>query len=302
MKFSAGLPPRSRPPGGPAFTLMEVLVAMAVLLLLVVLVAGIVQSGNLLITGNRKNLNADATAREIFSRFSQDINQMAIRPDLDVLISSNNHVLFFFSEAPGFHAGNNPAEFNSLTLVGYRINTQAQLERLGKGMTWTNLPYLTYSTNAPAPESTPLAASTIAGAWPSTVGSAPAYSDGVDDDYHPLSDGVFGMFYCFQKTDGTYALTPPGNAQIGRLAGVNAIVLTLAILDGDTRKIINDTTQLITSLPIPTQADLDNQRLPADLWQEAVNHSAAYAQAAGIPAAAAARVRIYQRTFPLPKP
>ncbi len=285
-----------------AFTLIELLVATAVLAMLVLLVATIVQSGNSVISGSRKHLSADAQAREVFSRFDLDLSRMPRRADLDAVLSSSNNALFFFSEAPGFYASANAAEHNSLSLVGYRVNASAQLERLGKGLSWTDSLFLTYATNAPATNSTALPASTMDGVWGAVVGSPPAYGDGADPDYHLLADSVFRLFYCFRKKDGTYSLTLATNALQGKLHDASALVLTLAVLDGDSRKIVSDTTKLASALPDPIQADLDDGDLPATLWQDAVNDVPQFAAAAGIPEPAASRVRIYQRTFPLNRP
>jgi len=291
-----------REANSPAFTLIELLVATAVLVFLVLLVTQIVQSGSLLISGSRKRLSADAQAREVFSRFALDFNRMPKHTDVDAILSTSNNAIFFFSEAPGFLASANASERNTLSLVGYRVNPEAQLERLGKGLSWTNSLFLTYATNAPATNSTALPASTIEGAWSSVVGDPPAYANGSDPDYHLQADGVFRIFYCFQKKDGTYSLTLNPNAQQGKFQDSAALVLTLAVLDSDSRKIVSDTSKLAAALPDPTAANLASGILPAQLWQEAVNNVTQFASNAAIPEPAAARVRIYQRSFPLNAP
>lgn len=290
-------PPRKR--AGQAFTLVEALVAMAILMLVTVLVAAIVKSGNLAISGSRKHLSADAEVRAFFSQFGYDLARRPNRIDLDTVLSSSNDALFFFSTAPGFQATTNATELNNLSLVGYRIGTNAQIERLGKGLSWTNAPFLTYTTTPPATNALPLPSSTIAGVWPTAIGSAPAYNNGVDSDYHVVGTGIFRMFYCFQMADGTYVRTPPATALTTKLGSATALVLTVAVLDEDSRKMVTSTSGLADALPSPAQTDLDAKRLPGELWQAAVNNTAQFSQAASIPAAAAARVRIYQRSFPL---
>ena len=272
---------------------------MAVLAMLVLMVAQLVQSGTAVIAGSRKNLGADAQAREVFSRFSLDLAQMVKRPDMDAVFSTNagNKKAFFFSESPGFSSTS--TNLGTLSLVGYRVVTNSGLERLGKGLPWSgsgSVAFLT-STN-PAIMTNVLPESTIAGAWPAVVGAAPDY-EGLDPDYHPLAPGVFRFEYCFQKKDGTYSLTrDPANG----FRDVSAVVVTLAVLDGDSRKIVFGTNNLAAALPGPTDGNLAANVLPAELWQNIINDGAAFAAAAGIPPAAASRVRIYQRAIPLNTP
>ncbi|GAT32322.1 type IV pilin N-term methylation site GFxxxE [Terrimicrobium sacchariphilum] len=281
------------------FTLIEILVATAVLIILVAMVASIVQSGNTVISSSRKHLSADSQAREVFGQFGMDLARMPRRLDLDVLTSSSNNAIFFYSEAPGFQSTTDTRQFNKLSLVGYRVNDKAQLERLGKGLNWENQPFLTFSTQPLTTNATPLPASTIAGAWGSTVGSSPAYGNGTDDNYHLLADGVFRIYYCFQTTNGTFTKTPVATAMTGPLGDATSLILTLAILDEDSRKIATDSSKLASALPEP---DLSNGKLPAETWQSAVDNVDKFAQDAGIPTAAASRVRIYQRSFPLTSP
>jgi len=285
---------------GTGFTLVELLVAAAVLMLLVVLVAAILQSGNQLIARSSRHLGADAQAREVFSRFGLDLEGMPRRADLDLLLSSTHNALFFFSQAPGYFASTDPSQHSPLSLIGYRVNAEYQLERLGKGLTWEEPVFLTGDTNLP--EATPdlLPASTIAGAWGSLVGTAPAHTDGSGSDYHLLARGVFRIVCSFRKRDGTHTLTLPANAdpRADRLREVSAIILTLAVLDDDSRRLVPDPAALAAALPDPALAD----PVPGRRWQAAVDDVPAFAAAAGIPEAVAARVRIYERSFPVDPP
>lgn len=271
--------------------------------MLILLIAQLVGSGRLVIAGSRKHLNADGQAREVFNRFGMDVAGMVIRADMDASLSASNDRIFFYSEAPGASSLSS-SNRSTLALVGYRVGTNAQLERLGKGLSWAgtnSAVFLTYATNSIATNSTPLTASTLPGAWSQTVGSAPSF-DATDDAYHLLADGVFRVAYCFQKKDGTYSLSLDSNARKGAFNNTSAIILTLAILDGQSRKIVADPTKLATALPDPTQQNLDNGILPAQLWQNTVKNADAFAAAAGIPKPAASTVRIYQRSFPINSP
>ncbi|MFZ4773757.1 MAG: PulJ/GspJ family protein [Terrimicrobiaceae bacterium] len=280
------------------FTILELLVAMAVLAMLVLMVSQLVQSGTAVIAGSRKNLGADAQAREVFGRFALDVAQMVKRPDLDAVFSDQpgNKKVFFYSESPGF--ASSATNLSTLSLVGYRVGPTTGIERLGKGLPWSGSGGATFLTYTNPITTNALPASTMPGTWAAVIGTAPDY-DGTDADYHPLASGVFRVEYFFQKKDGTYTLV---RDQSQGFRDVSAIVLSLAVLDGDSSKIATDTSKLAEALPGPTAANLTNNILPAELWQDIVNDSAAFASAAGIPQAAAARVRIYQRAFPLKTP
>lgn len=280
------------------FSLIEILVAVAVMALLILMVSQLVQSGSAVIAGSRKDLSADAQAREVFSRFALDVAQMAKRADMDAVFSDQdgNKKIFFYSESPGFASSS--TNLSPVSLVGYRIGTNAGLERLGKGLPWAGTGAATFLTYPGVTSSSAVPASTLPGAWGTTMGSAPDF-EGTDSDYHSLAPGVFRLEYCFQKKDGTHSLArDPARG----FRDVSAIILSLAVLDGDSRKITDDTTGLASALPSPTSTDLAGNVLSAELWREKVNDNAAFSAAAGIPGAAAARVRIYQRAFPLNLP
>jgi|GEM_PF-1861767 len=282
-----------------AFTLVEILVAVFILTILMVFVVEIAQDALNIISTSHTHLSADAQAREVFSRFDLDLKGIPMRTDLDVVFSSSNNAIFFYSEASGFFDSSNTTTYGTLALVGYRVDTNAQLERLGKVLAWTNSLFLTYATNQPSTNSQALSSTTIPGAWGSVIGTPPIYNDGSDSDYHLLADGVFRIFYCFQKTDGTYALTLSSNAMQDKFQDASALILTLAVLDHNSRAMVNDITKLAAALPNPSQTDLDNGMLPAQLWQNAVNNIGQFSQSAAIPKSVVGRVRIYQRSFPL---
>ena len=290
--------PSSPSPAPKGFSILELLVAMAVMAMLVLMVAQLVQSGTAVIAGSRKNLDADAQAREVFSRFSLDLAQMVKRPDVDAVFSTNagNKKAFFFSESPGF--ATSTTNLGTLSLVGYRVGTNAGLERLGKGLPWSGPGGATFLTYTNASSGNALPGSTIPGAWDAVVGPAPDYN-GSDADYHLLAPGVFRFEYCFQKKDGSYSLARDPS---GGFRDVAAVVVSLAVLDGDSKKIAPGTNNLAAALPGPTASHLASNVLPAELWQNTINDSSAFTSAAGVPQATAARVRIYQRAIPLNTP
>jgi prepilin-type N-terminal cleavage/methylation domain-containing protein len=92
---------------------------------------------------------------------------------------------------------------------------------------------------------------------------------------------------------------------IWRAAGledVSAIVVTIAILDQTSRKIVTDMTNLPALFNDPTDADLDGNGHPDQAilmeqkWKQKLAEPS-FVQNAGIPAAAAGQIKIYQRYF-----
>lgn len=193
------MPPlRPRPSPG-AFTLVELLVSMAILTLLVVAVAQMVSSAAKVTTASRRSLNADRTARLVFDRMAEDFAQIVRRRDVDTLLvkrSGNgggaNDTMIFYSVAPGAYAGN--ANKSPYALVGYQVNDKYQLTRLGKSLAWdpSGGSGDSMSLSLPSPSSP----NSIANHWPAAV-------DGTDSDYRVLSDAVFRVEFTFEVSDRT---------------------------------------------------------------------------------------------------
>ena len=219
------------------FTLVEVLVSMAVLVLLVAGVVAMVNGVSTTTTAERRHLASDNEARRVFDRMASDFARMVKRADADTVFASvkgtdashgANDKMFFYSEAPAYYdttgmAAPVPAQ-STAGLIGYRIHDEAvngaasnlQLERLGKGLTWDlasaaatpgAVVFLTYPAASPSP--TPFPTSTFGGVsttpgswsgtgvWSTTIGNSPNFDDGVDGDYHVLSSDVFRLEFCF---------------------------------------------------------------------------------------------------------
>lgn len=218
---------KKRAPRG-AFTLVEMLVAMAVLALMIVLVAQLVSDASGAIHADRKRMDADSQARLVLDRLAQDFARMPQRGDVDVVFSrrTGNDKLFFYSEAAGISTAS-AAERSTQSLIGFRVATGTdgllQFERLGKGLTWrqagsspNSMAYLTYDANGAL-----LPGSTIPGRWPDTLGTAPAY-EGTDPDYLVLGEQVFRFEYCFLLRDGTFSNAPAMNLAGSDLAANRA--------------------------------------------------------------------------------
>lgn len=321
MTIARSLPARR------GFTLVELLVSISLLVLLILLVSQMVNSAVLVTTSGRKTLDADSQARVALDRIASDLARMVKRDDVDYLFVKRpgNDRMFFYSEGPTFQGAIATAgDRSTFGLIGYRINTAYQLDRLGKALAWDKgtgsdpaVVFLTRPFSTVSPSPTPYPPSTFASdssaAWYNVIGAGPDYN-GTDVDYHPLADQVFRLEFCFQMANGSYSLDPTGSSasasgataiDVRNVSNVRAIVVAIGVLDNTSRKMTNPSdadslAQLVTALPDPATADLtaNPPRLMAAQWQAALEKSD-FANTAGIPRVAAAQVRLYQRTFPI---
>src|SRR5919201_1728974 len=110
--------------GRDAFTLVEMLVSVAILVLLVLLVTQLVNRAAAIATLGHKHMDADAQARQLFDRMQLDFDQMLKRTDISYYVKTagntqaGNDQIAFFSAVPGHYS---QSGYNSgLSLVAYR--------------------------------------------------------------------------------------------------------------------------------------------------------------------------------------
>jgi type II secretory pathway pseudopilin PulG len=227
----------------PAFTLVEMLVSIAVLVMLVLLIMELFNSATATATLSRKHIDADEEARAVLDRMGSDLARMVKRPDVNYIFYKNNGLsatgsndaMFFYSEGPGYL---NPAatlttsgNASTMAVVGFRINPNNSffpgvpvMERLGENLTWGGTPDTT-GTNPggmmflpnPVPALFGMTGwtPTLAGNWTYTLGSPPYVPPSSQYDtshYQLVSDMVFRMELSFLLKSGTYAL--PGNISL----------------------------------------------------------------------------------------
>lgn len=286
---------------------------MAILAVLVLLIGNLANNATATTTTVRMRLESDNQARTVFDRMAQDFSGMLKRKDIDVVFSkqNGNDKMFFYSEAPAYYS-NDPvsSKRSPVALVGYRISDKSQLQRLGKGLIWSDessaasLNFLTY----PSADigSRPLEESTIPGRWKQSIGSAPNF-DGVDRDYHTLGNQVCRLELCFQlkpsdKTVNTYSIDPyyPDHPNINGVQDIAAIIVTIAVLENSASSSDSEKSRLIAALPDPRNADLHGPppKLTATLWKQLITSSLVTPEK-GLSQRSKSRLRIYERSFNL---
>lgn len=154
------------------FTLVELLVAIAVLAIILVVAAQILSTTGKLTTVNNKHMDANDQARMVFDRMADDFASIVRRKDVDYLFWKNtpattpttgvNDTMYFYTEGASYFDNSSfglssslaalgysypQLAKNSVSLVGYRVNNNGgtysstdtsyyQLERLGKALSW----------------------------------------------------------------------------------------------------------------------------------------------------------------------
>jgi prepilin-type N-terminal cleavage/methylation domain-containing protein len=176
-----------------AFTLVEMLVSIAMLVLIVLLVSRLFGNASAITTSANKRMNVDAEARPLLNRLAIDFAQIIKRSDVDYFLKSpsapqpGNDQIAFYSVVPGYNA----IAPSPISLVAYRINAAHQVERMAKGLIW----------NGDSSVDSPLVflPLTILGTWPT------ATSSNADPDYELTAPNVFRLEYCYVLKNGNRA-------------------------------------------------------------------------------------------------
>lgn len=299
------------------FTLVEMLVSIAILVLLVLLITQLFNSTATTITRQSRRTDTDAEARIVFDRLSADFARMTRRSDLDfygkdTVISrgmNGNDQLAFYATVPGYYSSPSPTPTptrnsrNPISLIAYSLafdpTGRPQLVRLAKGLTWESSGGWPSVTHLPAQ---------ILSQWANLFQSSTiSYTGMQDSDFTVVSESVvrFEYGYLLQPTDATSATfsTVPYNPGIAGHStrdfyqDVTALIVSVAILNPSSRVIVNNYSQL-TSPGLFPDASGTEIAVP---WQAKVLQPG-FASSAQIPQQAASAIRVYQRRFNLTGP
>jgi prepilin-type N-terminal cleavage/methylation domain-containing protein len=283
------------------FTLIEIMISIAILALLVAFIARVMSSAMVIANIGGKRLDSDSQARAVFDRMAADFSSMIRRQDVDYIFAkqAGNDTMFFFSEATKyFDSSLSDSAKSSLALVGYRIDPSYQLERLSRGLTWDgqvgpspapgSIVFLT-----PSESATPVAGSTIAGNWANVVGTpGNGYTDGTGSDYHVIGDQVYRLEISFLQTNGNISTSVTPYNGLQNIAG---IIVAIALLDPKSRTIVAPGGQIASPVGIPmvnALPDAVDGTSPLQTWK-----ASSYLTTSGLPPTAASQLRIYERTF-----
>lgn len=310
------------------FTLVEMMTAVAILVLLLGIIFGIMSETVRLADSTTRGGDASDEGRQVLDEIGQDIAGMVIRPDVDQQYpnaasgsnTSGSDEMFFYSQVPGYFDASVPADqYSNISLVGYRIDTSAQpgLQRIAQGTTWNGagvMSFLVFPLQAPL-------------TLPVDRSKPPVASSGLVDPtavtasfWHTVGSQVFRLSIYFQLRDGSLTLTPPTPsaptapstvtktpvpAVPGGLTDTTGIVVAIAVLDSKSRKIVpaGSWPKMIAALREPTASDLsatppNSPVLIDSIWNATLN-SPTFPQSVGIPVTATSHIHVYQRFYSL---
>jgi len=249
------------------FTLVELLMAMAVLVLMMVLVTTLVNNTSRLTTASQEVISADAGGREALDRISFDLGRMVLREDLPPLLDRQpgNDAFTFYAQAPGYEGD------RGISRIGFRVK-DGILERGAEGAFWSkgasDKPVVDFHPSSPDP---------IA-----------------DGDFAPLAASVFRIEFTFLMQDGEFRHNPSALFGDTPATRVRAVVIAVATLPTRLRQQMSgDAAGLAALLPDA----VDGQDL-LSLWKP-VTLSPTFLEPSEndpYPKAVRAGVRVYQRT------
>jgi prepilin-type N-terminal cleavage/methylation domain-containing protein len=266
------------PPRLAGFTLIEIMVAVAVLVILILFVAQLTNSATAIARVGTKHMDADTQARTVLDRLGFDIGRMIRRNDLDYYIKGaaaytghgNGHgwgkkltggqqgsdQCAFFASVPGYYpqsSGQGP-----ISLVAYRVNQNSasatapylQLERLAKGLLWNGVSNLT-NPNAVYP--VVFLPNTISGVsdWSAAVNNDNSgQSVDPENGYETVGSQVFRFEYWYLLKSGILTDVPwdqaatPAHTWLNGWTDVQAIGVAIAVIDPGARALIPSSTLL----------------------------------------------------------
>ena len=277
------------------FTLTELLVSIAVLVLLVLFVSRLVNSASSITILGHKRMEADSQTRQLFARMAIDFTQMVKRVDVDYYLKSatnpqsgGNDQIAFYSTVGGYYPGTSTTTQHSpVSLVAYRVNAQNKLERMGKGLLWNG------SADTPVVFWT-----TILATWPAATTMA------ADSDYDEIGSQVFRFEYYYLLQNGSFSRTPwdtsAGHTDVSGMQDVAAIVVAIAVIDSKSKALLRDNTSPPQIAQVATQlSDYSLGMVPGELlaqWQSALD------TVTDLPRPAISGIRLYERYFYLSPP
>jgi prepilin-type N-terminal cleavage/methylation domain-containing protein len=259
------------------FTLVEILVSIAVLVLLVFLVMQLINAAATATRPANKHIDTDTEARTVFDRMAVDIGQMLKRTDVDYFLKANarkypghsgghskgggqgrgntdlNDYMAFYTQAPGY-SSSSPSP---ISLVAYRINGLSssaaynKLERRGEGLLWNGISNFNPSNATARPIFfLPILIQDI---WSCTGPGNPPCVVGNETNQtkdlpylETIGPDVFRFEYCYLLKTGRATDTPwntdsslgPVYNTFNGLSDVEAIGVTIAVIDPQSRALL----------------------------------------------------------------
>jgi prepilin-type N-terminal cleavage/methylation domain-containing protein len=295
------------------FSLVEVIVAIAVLALIVLILNQMFSGSSVAISQSNEGIGALDASQAVFQQIGSDVSRMLLRDDVDYSFVKNA------ANTPGNLAGNDTFSFyarttglastgsvttgtpRALSVVQYQIATNAnnnqELDYGALQIDWDNSGSTPFVLTSATQLLTP----------PNTLPTVSSFTT--------LAPEVIRMEICFQlfndpngnATPQLLTITPPvyvaaSPAPTGTkiaiprpIRNVAGILVGIVVIDPKSRLLLPVGTDLKVAQLFPDAAA--NEDL-LSLWTP--DNTPAKLEAAGVPVKAVSGVRIYQKYFPLP--
>jgi|GEM_PF-2805497 len=215
------------PSGG--FTLIELMVAMAVFVMMALLLVGLTE-GTMRVTGqSQRRISADAGARQVLDRISADVARAIVRVDLPFRVdkTAGNDGISFLANVDGYTAG------RGMSVISYN-GSNGTLQRGVDATSWTN-----GSDEIDVMEFTSVA----------TAAATAGYLEVPGTNYELIAKDVFRLEIAFLMGDGTIkadiGTAANGTSRVGSLASssgtpasdtIKAVIIGIASIDERARE------------------------------------------------------------------
>jgi prepilin-type N-terminal cleavage/methylation domain-containing protein len=293
------------------FTLLELMVAVAVLAVLCSLVLQLMSSTTRLTGNSRQATDCDTEARYALNQIASDLAHHIQRQDVDAYLDkvAGNDRFFFFTEAPGYSPDLEADKRSNISLVGYRVrqdNKNFLLQRYARALPWqttasnTAMPYVLIDSTS----GLPVEATTLTGAFPKI---ATAEDASEENFYHTLAENLVRLEFCLIKKADTSEVPPLPAAllkdseitdELRRFgfSRISSVVVTLAIVDPQNmaRLTPEQIQSFIYSETFDAQPQENALKLPLENWNREF-----VTQASRLPKPLAQGLRFYQRVINL---
>jgi len=274
--MTSGLPIRMRP----AFTLIELIVVMAILIMVLVLTATISSRAIDMRSATKARIVAGRNAAAFLRQFEADLAQRITRREARAHFDkqAGNDEISLLTQRPGYSLANTAADRRA-ALVGYRVKRQ-MLERAASGYGFGDL--------AARPDEK---SGTLALAQVPVTGPLPS----ADRLYQVIAPGLIRLEFSFLVREGKSRVVraePPRDQE-----QIEAVVATVVTLDPDRCRMLDEGQFRLISAEFPDAIDGE---LPGEKWTGIAASLAR--KLPKVPKPATQQVRVYQGVVPWPKP
>lgn len=263
----------------PAFSLVEMMVSLAVVAVMLTLLNSLV--GHVAQTWRSGKVASDnqSKARIALDIIARDLAHSLVNEGLPgFLDSSGRPSLTFHSAQCG--PVNGGFSTRPLSLISYRLMDTGEFSQRGLQRAQLGFDFATPPTSAAAfPAQVPATALAAA-------------------QYQVIGPGILRMAYCFQSADGSFTETLVCNPATPAACS-KSVSVCLLVIDEETLRLLERNSQYAEFLQRFDQAVASNgqagKKLP--LWTETLRDPSLFA---GLPRVVAKSLAIYERTVPLP--